>query len=35
MTRAERNRFIWEKPLSLEELRKRERRDSYDFLRQT
>ena len=34
MTRAERNRFIWEKPLSLDELRKRAQRDGYDFLRQ-
>src|SRR5690349_11999548 len=35
MTRAERKRFIWEKPLSLKQLRERERRESYDFLRQT
>lgn len=35
MTAEERKRFIWEKPLTLEELRKREQRESYDFLRQT
>ena len=35
MTPAERKRFIWEKPLSLEELAKREHRDFYAFLRQT
>lgn len=35
MTRAERKRFIWEKPVTLEDLVKRERRDLYSFLRQT
>jgi hypothetical protein len=35
MTPAERKRFIWEKPVSLEELAKREQRDFYAFLRQT
>lgn len=35
MTPAERKRFIWEKPVSLEELRKRQQRNLYDFLRQT
>jgi hypothetical protein len=35
MTAEERKRFIWEKPLSLEELRQRQRRESYDFLRHT
>ena len=35
MTPAERKRFIWEKPVSLEELAKREQRDLYAFLRQT
>jgi hypothetical protein len=35
MTREERKRFIWEKPLTLEDLAKRERRDFYSLLRQT
>jgi hypothetical protein len=35
MTPAERKRFVWERPLSLEELARREGNDIYSFLRQT
>lgn len=35
MNATERERFIWEEPLSLEELAKREECDLYAFLRQT
>jgi hypothetical protein len=35
MKATERRRFIWEKPQSLKELAKSERRDLYAFLRQT
>jgi hypothetical protein len=35
MTATERRRFIWEKPVSLEELARRKERDVYAFLRQT
>lgn|GEM_PF-4475910 len=35
MTRAERKRYIWERPLTLEELARRGRNDIYAFLRQT
>ncbi len=35
MTRAERKRFICERPLTLEELARRGHKDIYAFLRQT